>query len=68
MWCSEDDEEFEDDELEDSEFKDDEFGASEFAEVDDDEDDEEDDDWLMDLDGEAPSRGTRPEPDEDIPF
>jgi hypothetical protein len=59
MWCSDEDE-FEDDDFEDSEFDDVEFAAL------DDEDDDEEEDWL--LDDEAPSRGSRPDRDEDIPF
>jgi hypothetical protein len=60
MWCS-------DDEDEDDEFEEDEFLESEFAQLDDeDEDEEEEVEWF--LDDEAPSRGSRPEPDEDIPY
>jgi len=57
MWCSDDEDEDED------EFDDVEFGDSEFAEL---EDDDEVEDWL--IDDEAPSHGTRPDRDEDIPF
>jgi hypothetical protein len=60
MWCSDDEDEEED------EFDDVVFGDSEFAELDDDEDDEEEEDWLVD--DEAPSHGSRPDRDEDIPF
>ena len=57
MWCDDDEEEFEDDE----------FGDGEFAEFDDlDDEDDDQEDWL--LDDEAPSRGARPDGDEDIPF
>jgi hypothetical protein len=61
MWCSDDEEEFED-----VDFEDDELGESEFAELED--DDEEEEDWLIDLDSETPSRGSRPDRDEDIPY
>ena len=61
MWCSDDGDDDED------EFDDDEFDDEAFAEFDElDDEDEEEEDWL--LDDEAPSRGPRPAPDEDIPF
>ena len=61
MWCSDDEDE------DDDEFEDDEFLDSEFAELDDeDEDEEEEVEWF--LDDEAPSRGSLPEQDEDIPY
>jgi hypothetical protein len=56
MWCSDDADDF-----------DDEFDDVEFAELDDDEDDDEDD-WMNDLDSEAPTGGTRPDRDDDIPY
>jgi hypothetical protein len=62
MWCSDDEDE--------DEFEDDLFTDGEFSVVGDDEDDEDDDedeaDWFFD--DEAPSHGSLPERDEDIPF
>lgn len=53
MWCSDGDE-----------FDDVEFQESEFAKLDDDEDQG----LLIDLDNEAPSRGSPPDRDDDIPY
>jgi len=61
MWCSDDEDE---DEFEDDLFTDGEFSV---VDGDDDEDDDEDEaDWFFD--DEAPSHGSLPERDEDIPF
>lgn len=55
MWCSDDDDDFDDDE----------FGDGAFAELDD-EDEDEEDNWF--LDDEAPSHGSRPDREDDVPF
>jgi hypothetical protein len=61
MWCSDDDD--------DDDFEDDLFIDSEFATLDgddEDDDDEEEADWYFD--DEAPSHGSLPDRDEDVPF